>query len=49
MEMKMNQFENDTLLLLVAEDESLSTALMCIDYLKYISGLGMNTKWKYNY
>ena len=41
-EKKINQFADDTVLSVVAEDESLSTALTCIDHFKYISGLGMN-------
>ena len=41
-EKKINQFADDTVLSVVAEDESLSTALTCIDHFKYISGIGMN-------
>ena len=39
---KITQFADDTVLSIVAEDESLSTALTCIDHFKYISGLGIN-------
>ena len=38
----MNQFADDRVLSLLAEDESLSTALTWIDHFTYISGLGMN-------
>ena len=41
-EKKINQFADDMVLSTVAEDESLSTALTCIDHFKYISGLDMN-------
>ena len=48
-EKKTNQFADDTVLSVVAEDESLCTALTCIDHFKYISGLGMNKNKKYNH
>ena len=41
-EKKINQFADDTVLSIVAEDESLSIALTCIDQFKYVSGLSMN-------
>ena len=41
-EKKINQFADDTVLSVVAEDESLSTVLTCIDHFKNVSGLGMN-------
>ena len=41
-EKKINKFPDDTVLSIVAEDESLSTALACIDQFKYVSGLSMN-------
>ena len=39
---KINQFADDTVFSVVSEDKSLSTALTCIDHLKYISGFSMN-------
>ena len=42
LEKKINQLADDTVLSIVAEDESLSTPLTCIDHFKYISVLGMN-------
>ena len=41
-EKKINQFADDTVLSIVAEDESLSTALTSIDQFKYVSALSMN-------
>ena len=41
-EKKINQFANDMLLSVVAEDENLSAALTCIDHFKYVSVLSMN-------
>ena len=41
-EKKINQFADDTVLSIVAEDESLSIALTCIDQFKYVSGLSRN-------
>ena len=41
-EKKIHQFADDIVLSVVAEDESLSTALTCIAHFKYVSGLGMN-------
>ena len=41
-EKKINQFADDTVLSIVAEDESLSIALTCIDQFKYVLGLSMN-------
>ena len=40
-EKKINQFADDTRFSIVAEDESLSTTLTCIDHFKYILGLGV--------
>ena len=37
------QFANDTALIIAAEDESLGEAVIVIDNLDQISGLGMNT------
>ena len=41
-EKKINQFADDTVLSVVAEDESLFTALTCINHFKYVSGISMN-------
>ena len=41
-EKKINQLADDTVLSIVAQDESLSTSLTCIDQFKYVSGLSMN-------
>ena len=37
-EKKINQFADDAVLSVATEDESLSTALTCIDHFKYVSG-----------
>ena len=41
-EKKINQFADDTVLIIAAEDESLAEAVKVIDHFKQISGLGMN-------
>ena len=41
-EKKIDKFAYDTGLSIVAENESLSTALICINHFKYTSKLGMN-------
>ena len=41
-ERKINQFADDTVLIIAGEDESLSEAVKVIDHFKQISGLGMN-------
>ena len=39
---RKNQFADETVLSVVAGDESLSTVLTCIDNFKYVSALGRN-------
>ena len=39
---KINRFADDTVLIIAAEDESLTEAVKVIDHFKLISGLGMN-------
>ena len=39
---KINQFADDTVLIIAAEDESLAEVIKVVDHFKQISGLGMN-------